>query len=586
MFTCALLAIVCAVEEPAVIWTNAYEIEEQGRVLAGRGDYAVWVWAQAGAQPATVTLAGATIEVPASGLPAAGYGWVKAGDVPLEAGETPAALSGPIAALVLSTDPAFDPARALPHLRVFDQPEAVSDARAAIERDTDTLFAMTPFQSLDDWEAYAARLRRRILVSSGLWPLPERTPLNARVFGEITHPDYVVAKAYIEAYPGFYVTGNLYRPPGDGPYPGVACPHGHWKDGRFANEDHGSVAARCITFARMGIVAFSYDMLGYNDSLQFSHQGGQHEGGIPFDEARRLTLWGIHPFALQLWSSMRAVDFLQALPCVDPERIGCTGTSGGGTQTFTLTAVEPRIKVAAPVCMISHSMQGGCVCENAPILRFDASNMEVGALAAPRPLILVSATGDWTAKTPEVEYPAIGSIYALYGAEDRVINRHFDAPHNYNQNSREAVYRFFGEWLLGERERYADFHEPAWEMEPVEALRVFPDGRLPDGAPSRQQIIDELIVSSRAKWAAILPEDGAALDAFRAGYGAALADVLGASVPAVVDATPIGQQAGPGYTLERLVLGRRGVGDQIPALLYTPEQPSSEAPVLIVHGRG
>ena len=98
---------------------------------------------------------------------------------------------------------------------------------------------------------------------------------------------------------------------------------------------------------------------------------------------------------------------------MDTERIGCTGASGGGTQTFALTAVDDRIKVAVPVNMISSTMQGGCLCENAPILRLDNSNMEVGALAAPRPMLMVSATGDWTRETPRVEYPAIKSIYAL-----------------------------------------------------------------------------------------------------------------------------------------------------------------------------
>src|SRR5690606_37701194 len=148
--------------------------------------------------------------------------------------------------------------------------------------------------------------------------------------------------------------------------------------------------ARHITFARMGIVAFSYDMIGYNDSMQFEHNwGGEKE-----------KLWGLHPFAMQLWSSIRAVDFLSELPDVDPERIAATGASGGGTQTFSLMAVDPRIKVAAPVNMISSTMQGGCLCENAPIIRLNNSNMEIGALMAPRPLLLVSATGDWTRETP------------------------------------------------------------------------------------------------------------------------------------------------------------------------------------------
>src|SRR5690606_7679950 len=119
----------------------------------------------------------------------------------------------------------------------------------SIERHTDTVFAPLPFETLDEWEAYAADLRRKIRVGAGLFPMPERTPLNAQVTGRIEHDDYVVENVYFEAYPGFYVTGNLYKPKGSGPYPGVVCPHGHWAGGRFEDSERGSVAARSITFA-------------------------------------------------------------------------------------------------------------------------------------------------------------------------------------------------------------------------------------------------------------------------------------------------------------------------------------------------
>ena len=153
---------------------------------------------------------------------------------------------------------------------------------------------------------------------------------------------------------------------------------------------------------------------------------------------------------LQLWNSLRAVDFLCALPDVDPARIGCTGESGGGTQTFLLTAVDERIAVAAPVNMVSTHMQGGCLCENPPLLRIATTNVEIAALAAPRPLLLVSATGDWTCNTPRVEFPAIHAIYQLFGAGERVATVQIDAGHNYNQASREQVYPFFARWLAGE----------------------------------------------------------------------------------------------------------------------------------------
>ena len=454
-------------------------------------------------------------------------------------------------------------------------PAAMVDARLTEVRDTDTRFTMTPFDSKDVWEAYARDLRRRILVSSGLWPLPERTPLNAHVEDVATHDDYIVSKVYFEAQPGFLVTGNLYRPNGDGVYPGVACPHGHWGAGRLENTDTGSVAGRCITLARLGAVAFSYDMIGYNDSVQFPHT---------WDDAEE-RLWGIHPFAMQLWSSIRVLDFLECLPYVDAERLACTGASGGGTQTFALMAVDPRVKVAAPVNMISCSMQGGCPCENAPILRMNASNMEIGALMAPRPLLMVSATGDWTKETPEVEFPAIAGIYKLYGAKGRVKSVQVDAGHNYNQASREAMYRFFAKWLLDKGDAYAHFEEPPFTTEPPEALRVFPDGKAPEGLLDREAIVNGIIASDKAKWAAILPKDPGDLEPFREKYGAALEDVLGTVLleKGGIEMAKVGA-AHAEVTSLAATLRHTGTGAVVRGLLHEPKK--AKGAVLVVHAKG
>src|SRR5688500_17825866 len=132
-----------------------------------------------------------------------------------------------------------------------------------------------PFRTLNDtfdppvptaataWKRRAAYLREHILVSAGLLPMPERRPLSPRVFGEVKHTDYVVAKVYFESLPGFFVTGNLYRPPGDGPFPAILTPHGHWAYGRFENTTLNSGQARSINLARQGYVVFTHDMVGY-----------------------------------------------------------------------------------------------------------------------------------------------------------------------------------------------------------------------------------------------------------------------------------------------------------------------------------
>jgi hypothetical protein len=124
-----------------------------------------------------------------------------------------------------------------------------------------------------------------------------------------------------------------------------------------------------------------------------------------------------------------------------------TGESGGGTQTFLASAVDSRIAVSVPVNMISLHMQGGCLCENPPGLRLETTNVEIAATIAPRPLLMISATGDWTNETLELEYPAVRSIYGLLDAPDRVRAVRITAEHNYNKESREAMYAWMARWL-------------------------------------------------------------------------------------------------------------------------------------------
>jgi hypothetical protein len=327
----------------------------------------------------------------------------------------------------------------------------------------------------------------------------------------------------------------------------------------------------------MGVVAFSYDMIGYNDSLQFS----KHSWGTKDD-----ALWGIHPFGVQLWSSIRALDFLENLPDVDAGRLACTGASGGGTQTFALCAVDQRVKVSAPVNMISHTMQGGCPCENAPLIRLGNSNMEIGALMAPRPMLMVSATGDWTRETPQVEYPAIQDIYGLYGAANLVENVHIDAGHNYNQASREAVYRFFGNHLLGQPGRYADFTEPPFDVEPDAALRLFPDGVRPDGWPSGQEVIARWKGERARRAAAQLPAAPEAYPEFRRAMAPALRDACGLPPDGPVVEHWRGAEAQKGGVRRYgAIIGRKGQGDRVPVWVYTPEEARGAAVCMIEPSR-
>jgi len=353
----------------------------------------------------------------------------------------------------------------------------VTQAPATPYRTLNDRFPPPHFTSRADWERRAVYLREHVLAAAGLLPLPQRCPLSPVIFDEQKHQDYSVSKVYFESLPGFYVTGNLYRPAGDGAFPAVLSPHGHWSYGRFENSPIASGPGRAINLARQGFVVFTYDMIGYNDSRQLTHT---------FD-GRRERLWGLSLAGLQLWNSIRGVDFLQSLPCVRKDSIGATGESGGGTQTFLLAAADDRVQVAVPVNMISLHMQGGCLCENLPGLRLDTTNVEIAAAIAPRPLLMISATGDWTNETLEVEYPAVRALYALVGAEDRVSAVRFAAEHNYNRDSREAMYAWMGRWL---KHAAAEAPQPerSFTPDPLPDLLVFHRRPLPDGAVTAEAL--------------------------------------------------------------------------------------------------
>ncbi len=328
------------------------------------------------------------------------------------------------------------------------------------------------YSNLDQWKQRAKRIRKQILSGAGLDPLPTKTPLNAILRDRRTYDEYTVESVAFEARPGYFVYGSLYRPAddsphGDSPCAAVLCPHGHSRGvgGGRLRADH---QYRCATLARMGAVVLSYDMVGFGDSEQY---GWKH------DHPQMLTL--------QTWSSIRAIDFIQSLERVDAGRIGVTGGSGGGTQTFLLTAVDDRVAVSVPVVMVSAHFFGGCNCESGmPIHKtpeLETNNTEIAALAAPRPLLLISVGGDWTKNTPLVELPYIRRVYSLYGKLDNVENAHFpNQQHGYQYLKRQAMYPFMAKHLELNQEGVYDadsqlFDESKTTIESPERMRVFTD---------------------------------------------------------------------------------------------------------------
>jgi dienelactone hydrolase len=456
-----------------------------------------------------------------------------------------------------------------------------NDLRLTEIRHLDLTYDFAGYRSKEEWLDRAARLKKQILVSAGLWPAPAKTPIKATIFGKIDRGDHTVEKVYFESYPGFYVTGNLYRPKNlTGKAPFVLCPHGHWAYGRLENQPLNSVPARAASFARQGYVAFTYDMVGYNDSGAINHR---YSPGHRENTVDREALWSVNLLGLQLWNSIRSIDFALTLPEVDPERVACTGESGGGTQTFLLTAVDERVKLSAPVNMVSFTMQGGDICENAPNLRIDTNNVEIASLMAPRPMMMVSATGDWTKNTMTSEYPAVSRIYKLFDAEDKLTAIQIDAPHNYNQPSREAVYGWFAHWFLGRTET-TPIKEHGNAVAPVNDLLVFAGRPRPENELNESQLTESLIEARKRQLDEARPRDAAGLDRFREQFGEAFRYSLMAEFPAPKDI--VTGELAPidfvGKTMENVVISRRGKSDRVHiTLIKSSAKPSGNSLVLL-----
>ncbi|MCW8131454.1 MAG: acetylxylan esterase, partial [Planctomycetota bacterium] len=459
------------------------------------------------------------------------------------------------------------------------------DGRLLDVRHIDRAYAFPGFTTRTAWNARAEAVRRQLRLALGLWPMPPRGPLNPVVTRRAERDGYAVENVYFESHPGFFVTGNLYRPlpAPNGKIPALLVAHGHWKEGRMVNRapHDDSMPGLCINVARRGALAFSYDMVGYNDSCQIPHQFGK-------DQAERLALWGLSLMGLQSFNSLRALDYLCALPETDLARVAMTGASGGGTQTFILAALDERVKACAPAVMVSSVMQGGCLCENAPALRIDTHNMEISALAAPRPQLLISCTGDWTSNTPSVEYPAVRRVYELYGqaAARKLENYHQNAGHNYNRNSREALYGWLGRlWFGNSDPAYAKEHP--FTAEPIDALRNFPDRKPPAHGKDEAALVGYL-KDGAAAW---LNERAPGSAAYKKEVGALLAQVLNVAQPdakaVLAKETRWAAAAIPkGLALTKLLLSRKGAGDLVHGMLAWPAGKAKAPLVVAAHHQG
>ena len=300
------------------------------------------------------------------------------------------------------------------------------------QKHLDRLLLLYP--TLSDWWKRKSGLQECMLSTLGLSPLPAKVNSSPVYANKRQLNGYVSENVAIESLPGVFVSGTLYRPAkGKGPFPAVMVAQGHGEIQHYGE----SSQLLSATLARMGAVVFSYDMFAKGEEgLQFA-----------FDDHRTALA-----MTMQTLNSIRILDFLSELSYVDPKRIAMTGASGGGTQTFLMTALDSRIAVSAPVVMVSSWFFGGCPCESGMPIHscgdWGTNNVEIAAMAAPRPQLVVSDGGDWTVHVPDSEFPYLKKVYALFGKPELVENVHLaNEGHDFGPSKRQAVYEFLARQL-------------------------------------------------------------------------------------------------------------------------------------------
>jgi len=496
--------------------------------------------------------------------------------------------------------------------RVLEPGKLPKDKRLGDLVTLDGYFPFAVPATPDAWAKRSQRVHRQILLALGLWPMPTKTPAGAVVHGKIDRGEYTVEKVFLQSFPGHFVTGNLYRPKGrSGPGPGVLCPHGHWQNGRFYRANDKTferqlkagaekfdpsgrfpLQARCAKLARMGCTVFHYDMVGYADSVQLSHRPGLREAMntpenwgyfSPQAEARLQNMMG-----LQTYNSIRVLDWFGELPEVDAKRIAVTGASGGGTQTFILSAVDPRPAVAFPAVMVSTAMQGGCTCENACYLRVGTGNIEIAGLIAPRPLGMTAAN-DWTQEILTKGLPELKQLYEMLGVEDLVTAKHFSFPHNYNYVSRSVMYHWLNKHLkLGQEEPIV---EEDFEPLSVDELTVWDDAhpKPPGGDDYERSLLRWITEDSEKQMAGLVPRDAESLARYREIVGGAVDVMIGRGLP---EAGAIELEHQPkeelgDYAMVRGLVQYPAKGEEVPIVVLGPgPQPWNKQVVIWVDAAG
>lgn len=332
-----------------------------------------------------------------------------------------------------------------------------------------------------DAEAYVRSVRERVRKSFG--PEPERTPLNARTTRTVERDAYRIENVIFESRPGFPVTGNLYVPKGNGGrMPAVVGVCGHSLNGKAA-EAYQSFAQG---LARMGYVVLIFDPAGQGERFQYLGEGmkSRYSGGVGehIQSGNQLALIGESLAAWFAWDGIRAVDYLLTRPEVDPNNIGVTGNSGGGTQTTWLCGMEPRFTMAAPACFVTTFRRNAenelpADTEQCPpgVLALNLDHADFVAAMAPKPVVILAQEKDFfDVRGSEEAFGRLKNLYSLLGKPDNITLHVGTDYHGYTLGNREAMYRFFnGVTGVSKADK-----EPALVIEKDETLWCTPNGQI------------------------------------------------------------------------------------------------------------
>jgi hypothetical protein len=353
---------------------------------------------------------------------------------------------------------------------------------------------LSGMNSLADWEDIKTRRYHEFMESMGLENMPEqgdRPDLNVTITGTEQRDGYRIEKLYYESLPGLYVPANLYVPDNiREPAPAVLYVCGHSADQKVVYQ------AYPAKFAELGFVCLIIE------TIQLGEVRGVHHGCY----SRGWFNWysrGYTPAGVELWNAIRGIDLLCERQEVDPEKIGVTGRSGGGAQSWFIAAADPRIKAAAPVAgattleahIETRSIDRHCDCM-VPINTFRRDFQDVGALIAPRPLMIIQGDGDNLNPIEGVRelYHDLSAFYGLYGASDNIYFVEYPGGHAAIPGSRKKLFAFFVEQLLGEEtsaDETGDYDDSPEALLSAEALKVYLEG--PPGDDRTTTIQDSFI---------------------------------------------------------------------------------------------